>query len=142
MKSISEYRYVKKVQFYDTDLMGVVHHSNYLRYFEEARVDWLKWMGLEDTHFPKADRSLAVISSQVSHDSPCRFGDQVEIRLEVRAQRLKIEFQYVITRLGDERLIARGRTTHVLVDKDFKLKRPHEKFLKALENQKWTETLL
>lgn len=138
----SEYKYIKTVQFYDTDLMGVVHHSNYLRYFEEARVDWLRAMGLEDTHYPKSDRLLAVMSSQVVHDSPCRFGDRLEISLQVRAQRLKIEFQYVIYNAASGARVARGSTTHVLVDKELKPRRPDRRFLEVLEKQKWTETLL
>lgn len=137
-----DYKYRKTVQFYDTDVMGVVHHANYLRYFEEARVDWLRQKGLEDTHFPKCDRLLAVTSSRVIHDSPCRFGDHLEISLQVRSQRLKIEFQYVIYNAASKDLVARGSTTHVLVDGDLKPRRPDRRFLEVLENQKWIETLL
>lgn len=38
--------YVHKVQYYETDQMGVVHHSNYIRWFEEARIDYLDKMGM------------------------------------------------------------------------------------------------
>ena len=37
---------VHKVQYYETDQMGVAHHSNYIRWFEEARVDWMDQLGL------------------------------------------------------------------------------------------------
>lgn len=140
--AFSEYKYIKKVQFYETDLMGVVHHANYLKYFEEARVDWLRTMGLADTHYPLVDRLLAVTSSQVVYDSACRFGDELEISVEVRAQRLKIEFQYVIYNPSEKKQVARGYTSHVLVDKDLKPKRPEKRFLAVVETQKWTETLL
>ena len=35
-----------KVQYYETDQMGVVHHSNYIRWFEEARAEWMEAVGL------------------------------------------------------------------------------------------------
>ena len=37
--------YIHKVQYYETDKMAIVHHSNYIRWFEEARVDWLTQIG-------------------------------------------------------------------------------------------------
>jgi acyl-CoA thioester hydrolase len=141
-----DHKYKKMVHFHETDVMGVVHHSNYLKFFEEARVDWLRFKGLKDTHFPFCDRMLAVTETQVIHDSASRFGDELEITLQVRAQRLKIEFQYVITNPKEMKLVARGRTFHVLVDKDLKPRRPEKRFLSALaeelEKQPWIETLL
>jgi acyl-CoA thioester hydrolase len=135
------YALKKRVQFHDTDLMGVVHHANYLKYFEEARVDWLRWAGLEATHFPHCDRLLAVVSSGVEHLSPCRFGEELEINLQVRLQRLKIEFQYVIYNRSTGKPAAKGFTLHVLVDGAFKPQRPERRFKEFVENQKWTETL-
>ena len=38
--------YIHKVQYYETDRMGLVHHSNYIRWMEEARVDWLEKIGM------------------------------------------------------------------------------------------------
>ena len=39
-------KYTHKVQYYETDQMGIVHHSNYIRWFEEARTDFMEQMGL------------------------------------------------------------------------------------------------
>lgn len=139
MKS-SEYIYKKMVQFYDTDLMGVVHHANYLKFFEEARVDWLRWSGLQEFHYPFCDRLLAVTSSEVYHGAPSRFGDLLEIKLEVRVQRLKIEFQYVIYSQHQPQPVAWGRTFHVMVDESLKPRRPEKRFIEALEKEVWTET--
>ena len=38
--------YIHKVQYYETDQMGIVHHSNYIRWFEEARIDLLEQLGI------------------------------------------------------------------------------------------------
>jgi len=138
----SEFNYSRPVQFHETDVMGVVHHVNYLKYFEEARVAWLTWSGMRETHFPFCDRMLAVLSSQVFHDGACRFGDHIEIRLQVRVLRLKIEFQYVITKTPSGETVARGSTLHVLVDNQLKPCRPERRFVEYVEKQKWIETLL
>ena len=39
--------YIHKVQYYETDKMSIVHHSNYIRWFEEARIDWLEKAGCD-----------------------------------------------------------------------------------------------
>ena len=38
--------YTHKVQYYETDQMGIVHHSNYIRWFEEARTDFMEQLGM------------------------------------------------------------------------------------------------
>ena len=38
--------YTHRVQYYETDQMGIVHHSNYIRWFEEARIDWMRHCGI------------------------------------------------------------------------------------------------
>ena len=38
--------YTHRVQYYETDQMGIVHHSNYIRWFEEARIDWMRDCGI------------------------------------------------------------------------------------------------
>lgn len=44
---MSEWKpYQHKVQYYETDQMGIVHHSNYIRWFEEARTDYMEKMGM------------------------------------------------------------------------------------------------
>ena len=85
---------------------------------------------------------LAVLHSQVFHDGPSRFGDELEIRLQTRVLRLKIEFQYVIYKKPENQVIARGSTLHVLLDGDLKPCRPEKRFIDFVEKQKWIETLL
>ena len=52
--------YIRKVQYYETDMMGVVHHANYLHWMEEARIDFLDRLG-----FPYADMEAAGVISPV-----------------------------------------------------------------------------
>lgn len=134
------FAYEKHVQFYDTDCMGVVHHANYLRYFEEARVAWLRAVGLLEVHAPFSDLSFAVLSSGCEHVSACRFGDILKIRLQVRREGAKIRFQYAVYTAQDSRLIATGHTLHVALDGQFRVGRLPESVKKQLEKETWTET--
>jgi acyl-CoA thioester hydrolase len=134
------FEYSRPVAFCDTDAMAVVHHANYLRYFEEARVAWMRARGLSDTHFPKADAALAVIESHVQHLKPIGFDDLVVVRLQVKRDRLKIYFRYAIHSDKSDDLIATGETVHVAVNKALKPVRLNEKFTQVVENEPWTET--
>jgi len=129
-----------QVQFYETDLMKIVHHSNYLRFYEEARVAWAHANGLLDYQQPESASHLAVLETQVRHLKPAKFGDALEIQVQARLQKVKMIFEYKILR-GDE-LISECRTTHVPLDLELKLIKPPEKMKKILEKQKWTETWL
>ena len=71
--------YIKKVQYYETDMMGIVHHANYIRWMEEARIDFLDQMG-----FPYARMEAEGIISPVravscQYKKPCTFGDTLNI---------------------------------------------------------------
>ncbi len=124
--------------------MGVTHHANYLRYCEEARVAWMRARDLAGTHYPLADRVLALLHYQVWHMRPCTFDDQLRIYLQVKREGLKIQFQYAIYKCTDKGTdrIAEAETLHIAVDSKLKPLRPAEQFVAALEKEKWTETWL
>jgi acyl-CoA thioester hydrolase len=138
------FTYQRRVAFSDTDAMGVVHHANYLRYAEEARVAWMRERRLSDTHYPQSDRVLAVLHYQVWHHRPATFDDSLKVRLQVRRVGLKIHFQYAIYKDADqaEMRIAEVETWHIPVDADLKPVRPSRSLLEQLEREKWTETWL
>lgn len=134
------FEYSRDVAFCDTDAMAVVHHSNYLKYFEEARVAWMRARGLAETHFPYADAALAVIESRIRHLRPAAFGDRLIIRLQVRQERLKIHFRYAMHTVTSDELIASGETIHVAVNKELRPTRLAPQLIQVLENEPWIET--
>lgn len=137
MKAFS---YSRRVAFCDTDAMGVVHHANFVRYLEEARVAWMRERSLHEEHFPRVDVVFAVIRMQIHHEAPAFFDDLLNIRLQVRRDGLKIHFQYAIYRDLSETRIAWGETLHVPVNKELKPVRPSKKLVDHLESEAWTET--
>src|SRR5262245_44622180 len=105
---MSLFEYQRYVAFCDTDAMAVVHHANYLRYFEEARVAWMRARGLASTHFPEADSALAVTESRIIHKKPARFGDNLTIWVQVKQDRLRITFRYAMRSDKSDDVIATG----------------------------------
>lgn len=132
-----------QVQFYETDLMGIVHHSNYLRFFEEARVAWAHSVGLIDYQVPSSASKFAVLETAVRHLAPSFFGDRLRIYVQARASgRARIEFGYEIVKANDNQkliLIATGKTEHVALDSKLQPQRRPQAMQDILEKQKWIE---
>ena len=119
--------------------MGIVHHSNYLRFCEEARVSWCQKLGLlDDTK--KSVFGLVVYETRVKHLSPARYGDQIVIQVQGRVEKAKLILQYQI--LAEKRKLALAETTHCRLDENFKVLRFEKKLLAIMEKELWTEIWL
>lgn len=140
MKSNDIFSYRHRVQFYETDTMGVVHHSNYLRFCEEARVSWAHSVGLIDYQRPESASHFAVLETRVKHLKPVFFGDQLEIQLQVKLEGVRIFFQYRM-QSGPE-VVALVETIHVPLNKNLKPIRLTKEFKTIMETRLWKETWL
>lgn len=130
--------YKKYVQYHETDMMGIVHHSNYIKWMEEARVDWLRNTSMAKHHAPVVDYTLAVLQTSCIHKKPCRFGDQIEVKTKLFSEGRKFRFVYEI--YNGEQLSALGFSLHIGLDRDLKVvKHPPEEFQKYVEQGSWTE---
>ena len=67
------------VRYYETDQMGIVHHSNYIRYFECGRVDLLKKLGLPIEKIEEAGVMLPVASVECRYKLPAKLGDVLTV---------------------------------------------------------------
>lgn len=133
------FTYLHRIQFYETDLMGIVHHSNYLRFCEEARVEWAHHRGLIDYQKPDSASHFAVLETRVKHLAPARFGDELTIELQCRREGNRIQFQYKLKNAAT--LIALVETQHVPLKDLRAIKMPRE-MRDILEGETWTETWL
>ena len=140
MTSNDIFSYQHRVQFYETDSMGVVHHSNYLRFCEEARVNWAHSVGLIDYQKPESASHFAVIETRVKHIKTAFFGDLLDVHLQVRRAGLRIFFQYKIQ--SGQAEIALAETIHVPLDGNLKPMRLTKEFISVMETQLWKETWL
>lgn len=131
--------YKKFVQYHETDMMGIVHHSNYIKWMEEARVAWLRTSTLANFHAPAMDYTLAVLQTSCIHKKPCRFNDEIEVKTKLYAEGSKFRFVYEI--YNKDQLSALGFSLHIGLDQNLKvIKNPPEEYLKYVEKGVWTET--
>lgn len=75
--------YQHKVQYYETDGMGIVHHSNYIRWFEEARVDFLAQIGMPFEQVEARGIVSPVLRVSCEYKTMARFGETVRISVRV-----------------------------------------------------------
>ena len=129
------------VQFYETDQMAIVHHSNYLRFMEEARVAWAHQQGLIDYQKIESASHFAVLETRVKHVKPSFFGELLSTYIQVQRRGARVVFQYRIENPQKE-VVALGETIHVPLGLDLKLKRLPADFIHVIERQIWTETWL
>jgi YbgC/YbaW family acyl-CoA thioester hydrolase len=114
---VSSCRYVRRIQFYETDLAGVVHFSWYLRYMEEAEHALWREAGLSIV--PKDHKvGFPRVAASIEYRAPLHFEDVVEVWIEITAiTRRSITYKSRITCGDGEVTIARGTFTAVCVDK-------------------------
>jgi acyl-CoA thioester hydrolase len=113
------------VRYYETDGQGVVHHSNYFRYFELARVEMLKAMGHDYQDLERDGVLLVVHSISAKYHRPAKFGDRLRIETKVvKATMARIEHAYRVVVNG--KLIAEGASTIACVDRDGNIRRMPE----------------
>ena len=90
-----------RVRFAETDAMGIVHHSRYLPYLEEARVAYLRAIGHPYMDWRDQGLDSAVLEAYVRYRSPLRFDDEIDVHLLLAtATRATFQMAYLIT-VGD-----------------------------------------
>ena len=103
------------VPFFDTDAMGIVHHANYVRYLELARVRFLAEHDAPYETYLALDRHFAVTRCEVHYKKPARFADEIEITCwVVRVGGASLEIGYRLTCGGE--LLVSAETEHAMVD--------------------------
>lgn len=126
------FKYHKQVAYHETDCMGVVHHSNYLKYFEEARVAWIQSLGAKDVHFPDIDYTLAVTNASLKYIKPLRVCEDFSVSVKAHSHGIKIEFEYEVSRANE--VVTTGTTEHVGLDANFSVKKPPRRLLELLRD--------
>ena len=126
-----------KVQYYETDMMGVTHHANYLHWMEEARIDLMDQMGFPYRRMEAEGVLSPVKSLQVNYLKPCSFGDEVEITVTVQGfNGVVISLSYYMCLNGEQ--IFTGTSEHVFLNREGKfvrMKKIMPGFCEAIEKR-------
>ena len=111
-----------RVQYYETDMMGVTHHANYLHWMEEARIDLMDQMGFPYRRMEAEGVLSPVKSLQANYLKPCTFGDEVEISAGIRDfNGVVITITYDMRVNGEQ--VFTGTSEHVFLDLEGKFVR-------------------
>ncbi|QDU57165.1 acyl-CoA thioesterase [Aeoliella mucimassa] len=123
-----EFQFPLEVRYYETDAQGVVHHANFIKYFEVARLYHLREWGHEYADLERDGIFLVVNKIACNYRMPARFGDILDIKVRVtRARGARIDNEYMVYR--DGLLIAEGSSTIACIDRQGNLQRLPEYLL-------------
>ncbi len=110
-----------RVRYAETDRMGLLHHANYLVYFEQARTDLLRDRGSNYKDMEDQGFFLVISKVEVKYKSPAYYDDLLTIRTTLtRSTPVRLEHKYEMFRPNGT-LVAEGATTLACVDKSGKL---------------------
>jgi acyl-CoA thioester hydrolase len=106
-----------RVRYAETDRMGLLHHANYLVYFEQGRTELLRSRGLAYKDLEDQGYLLVLTKVEVRYRKPARYDDLLTLRTSVaRVTSVRIDHRYELSRDGD--VLAEGASTLACVDRD------------------------
>ncbi|MGN1047953.1 MAG: acyl-CoA thioesterase [Eubacteriales bacterium] len=109
--------YIRKINYYETDKMGITHHSNYIRFMEEARLDFLEQIGCGYAQMEKDGVISPVIGVECQYKRPTTFGDEIRIHAEIEEyKRVKLTVAYTIYNNRTEEVVFTGKSMHCFVN--------------------------
>ncbi len=114
-------KYEHKTQYYETDQMGCIHHSNYIRWFEEARVDLLEQLGCGYDKMEQMGIISPVIGLSCEYKKLTMFGETVEIITKMTGfTGIKFTIAYKIMEKNSGEIRCTGETRHCFLDREGK----------------------
>lgn len=129
--------YRRKVHYYETDQMAIVHHSNYIRWFEEARIDFLSQIGLSMSEIEKENVQIPVLSVTSNYKTMTRFEDEIFVGLKIEKYNgIKLCISYEIKDANTFEVRNTGSSEHCFLDENGKvisLKKLHPRMHEILE---------
>ena len=105
-----------RVEYHHTDQMGIVHHSNYVKFFEVARTEWLRAMGVTYAEMERRGVMMPIVDVSVKYRNPALYDELISVTAFVDALPMaRMTFRYEV-RGEDGREIASGSTTLGFID--------------------------
>lgn len=130
--------YERKINYYETDRMGVVHHSNYIRFMEEARCALLDDIEMPFALLEENGITIPVLGVNCDYKYHVTFGDVIKIRLVTKEYSgVRMTIGYEITEKETGKLILTGETKHCFTDRNLKpinLKKYNPEFSKKFQD--------
>ena len=111
----------RKINYYETDRMGVVHHSNYIRFMEEARCKWLEDIGMPFEVLEENGITIPVLGVSCEYKNHVTFGDTIIIDLTVKEYNsVRMTVEYNITDKKTGKVVLIGQTKHCFTNRELR----------------------
>jgi acyl-CoA thioester hydrolase len=105
------------VRYNETDKMGIVHHSQYVNYFEIARTDFVRQAGIPYRRIEEEGLMMPVLGINVQYHTPALYDDTILVETSIKAyDSIKMMFDYKIYRETDRKLLVEGSSAHCWTD--------------------------
>lgn len=137
-----EFKYERKINYYETDKMGVVHHSNYIRFLEEARCSWMDHQDISMEEMEEIGLTIPTLEIYCKYKYHVTSGDIIIITpkiIEFNGVRMKVSYKMIDKKTGKE--VIEAWSKHCFTDRTLKpinLKKKYEevyiKFNNLVEN--------
>ena len=112
-------KYVHKVNYYETDKMGITHHSNYIRFMEEARMNFLSEIGYPMTRLENEGITSPVVSVNCDYKHTTTYDDKIEIEVVLEKYTgVKLFLSYTIRNPNTNEIVAMASSTHCFIDEN------------------------
>lgn len=111
------HEYIRKVHYHETDKMGITHHSNYIKWMEEARIHFLDQIGFGYARLEHDGIISPVIGIDCQYKHPTTFDDTVRIEVGVEEFKgVRLVIRYTMINAATGTLVLTGKTMHCFVD--------------------------
>lgn len=138
--------YLHKVQYYETDQMAIVHHSNYIKWFEEARIDYMEQIGADCSIMEHEGYISPVVSINCNYKTMTKLGYYVYIITKLEDfSNAKFSLSYKVIDAVTKEIRATGESKHCFINKDGKiisLKKENKKYYDLFFNSIGKETVI
>lgn len=116
-----DFTYKREINYYETDKMGVVHHSNYIRFLEEARCKWLKELGVSMEILEKMGFTIPTLEVNCQYKNHITSGDLIIIRpiiTEYNGVKMTVSYEVTESKTGKE--VIKAWTKHCFTNKELR----------------------
>ena len=125
------------VRYAETDMMGIVHHSRYYPWFEQARTDFIKETGMTYSGMEKMGIMLPLTETNCKYLYGLTYEDEIIVTCTIEKLTVaRVVFIYEVFKLPEMKKMSEGRTKHGFIDRDFRpvnLKKMHPQLWEKLE---------
>ena len=116
-----DYVFERRINYYETDRMGIVHHSNYIRFLEEARCAFLDALDMPYSMLESLGIMIPVLGVQCDFKHHVTFNDTILIDVSIKSfNGVRLVMQYTVTEKSSGNLVLTGETKHCFTNTNLK----------------------